>query len=208
MVKEEDMQNTSDLITDISQLDPDRLYTYADYLKWCLNERVELINGRLFKIYPTSSRLHQEISRELSLFIFNFFSNYPCEAFAAPFDVRLPGKNESGNNIQTVVQPDLCVICDPAKLDDKGCIGAPDWIIEILSPGNTKKEMDNKFSLYEESVVGEYWLVDPGNESVLKYVLDDEGKYIGYKPVVHPKEIIPESFPGLKIDLGNVFPKK
>ncbi|WP_042006912.1 Uma2 family endonuclease, partial [Capnocytophaga canis] len=94
----------------------------------------------------------------------------------APFDVRLPKKEEKGDNIHTVVQPDLCVICDESKLDERGCIGAPDLIIEILSPGNSKKEMKNKFELYQESGVEEYWIVNPTDENILVNVLED-GKY-------------------------------
>ena len=104
-----------------------------------------------------------------------------------------------------MVQPDLCVVCDVAKLDQRGCVGAPDLIIEILSPGNTKKEMKEKFSLYEESGVREYWLVQPVDNTVLVYVLNEDGKFIGLQPFTEDEYISPTIFPDLSIDLMEVF---
>src|SRR5215217_1614082 len=148
-------------ITDINQLDLEGTYTYADYLLWRFEERLELIKGKIFKMSPAPNRRHQTILGHLHLPIGSFFKNHYCQVFLAPFDVRLPKKNQntSDGKIYTVVQPDLCIICDESKLDDRGCLGAPDLIVEILSPGNSRKEMDNKFELYEECGVREYWLV-------------------------------------------------
>src|SRR5690606_39235284 len=97
--------------------------------------------------------------------------------YTAPFDVRLPKKSRADKEIFTVVQPDICVICDPEKLDDRGCIGAPDIVVEILSPGNNRKELRNKHEIYEESGVKEYWIVWPIEKTFMKYVLDEQGKY-------------------------------
>lgn len=118
-----------------------------------------------------------------------------------PFDVRIP--NENGE-IFTVVQPDLCVICDETKLDERGCIGAPDLVVEILSPGNSKKEMDIKFRLYEEAEVGEYWIIHPTEKTVWVYVLEN-GEYVTHKPFVEEEQIISRKFPDLKINLSNIF---
>lgn len=118
-----------------------------------------------------------------------------------PFDVRIP--NENGE-IFTVVQPELCVICDETKLDERGCIGAPDLVVEILSPGNSKKEMDIKFRLYEEAEVGEYWIIHPTEKTVWVYVLEN-GEYVTHKPFVEGEQIISRKFPDLKINLSNIF---
>jgi Uma2 family endonuclease len=100
-------------------------------------------------------------------------------SFVAPFDVRLPIKSKKNTDVGTVVQPDICVICDSNKIDARGCLGAPDLIIEILSQGNSKKEMKDKYEVYEESGVKENWLVDIANECIFVYVLDKSGKYNG-----------------------------
>jgi Uma2 family endonuclease len=151
------------MITNIDQLDFTKQYTYADYLTWRFEDRVELIRGWISMMSPAPLVSHQRISIRLSFLIEGYLIDKKCELFAAPFDVRLTNKRKSVPNksITSVVQPDLSIICDINKLDKKGCIGAPDWIIEILSPGNTRKEMKEKFSLYEENGVKEYWIVYP-----------------------------------------------
>ena len=151
------------MIKSIDQLDFTKQYTYADYLTWQFDERVELIKGWISRMSPAPLVRHQLISMELSSEIYTYLKGKSCSVFAAPFDVRLTNKRKSlpDKSIISVVQPDISVICDIEKLDDKGCVGAPDWIIEILSPGNTRKEMKEKFSLYEENGVREYWVVYP-----------------------------------------------
>ena len=151
------------MITNIEQLDFTKQYTYADYLTWRFDERVELIRGWISRMSPAPLRIHQGITTALTVHIGSFLLNKKCKLYPAPFDVRLTNKRKSVPNksITSVVQPDLSIICDLEKLDEKGCIGAPDWIIEILSPGNTRKEMKEKFSLYEENGVREYWIVYP-----------------------------------------------
>ncbi|WP_392447927.1 Uma2 family endonuclease [Capnocytophaga canis] len=191
-------------INNINQLDlVNGVYTYADYLLWKFEERVELLKGKIFKMSPAPSLKHQRISLNITLFLGNYFKNQKCQLFVAPFDVRLPKKEEKGDNIHTVVQPDLCIICDESKLDERGCIGAPDLIIEILSPGNSKKEMKNKFELYQESGVEEYWIVNPTDENILVNVLED-GKYRILKPVVD-EYITSVKFPKLKIHTSDIF---
>ena len=118
---------------DVKEPDLSGTYTYADYLTWQWEEMAELINGKIFKMSPAPSGLHQRISGNLFGPLWNYFRGKKCQVFSAPFDVRLPGSSKKDRDIITVVQPDLCVICDPSKMDERGCLGAPDWIIEILS---------------------------------------------------------------------------
>nr|WP_295921125.1 Uma2 family endonuclease [uncultured Dyadobacter sp.] len=195
----------SAIVTDINELDLNGTYTYADYLLWRFEQRLELIKGKIFKMSPAPSTRHQKISGELFLEIGSYFRNHYCQVFYAPFDVRLPIKDQNitDQKIYTVVQPDLCIICDESKLDERGCLGAPDLIVEILSPGNSKKEMDHKFDLYEECGVREYWLVEPAENTVFVYVLNDKGKYIGLKPAT--ETLTSTIFPDLKIKLEKIF---
>ncbi len=195
------------IITDINQLNLDGTYSYADYLLWQFEERLELFRGKIFPMSPAPNVKHQRVSGNLYYQFRKAFKNQPCQLFTAPFDVRLYNRKKSikaSKDIFTVVQPDLCVICDEAKLDERGCNGAPDLVIEILSPGNTKKEMNQKFELYEEAGVLEYWLVEPNDEVVLIYVLNEAEQYIGLRPAT---EIVKSAiFPDLAIDLAEIFP--
>lgn len=190
-------------VTNINELDLNKIYSYADYLRWKFEERIELLKGRIFKMSPAPNVKHQRISMNLTLGLGTVFDREKCQLFSAPFDVRLPRKNSEDEQIYTVVQPDLCVICDEEKLDERGCVGAPDLIIEILSPGNSKKEMKNKFEIYEEAGVKEYWVVNPTEENVLIFVLEN-GRYIGLAPVVD-REITSKIFPDLAIHTDKIF---
>ena len=194
------------IITNINQLDLKGSYTYADYLLWHFKERVELIKGKIFKMSPAPSSFHQDISWNLSREIDKVFRKTSCKMYAAPFDVRLINFKEStaDNQITTVVQPDLCVICDRNKIDERGCIGAPDLIIEILSPGNSKKEMDIKYDLYEENGVREYWIVNPTVQTISIFVLQND-RYIGIKPLIIDSKLQSPTFPDLKFAVKKIF---
>lgn len=189
-------------IFEYSQLDLNGSYTYTDYLRWRFKERVELIRGKIMKMSPAPSTKHQIISLNFTKALLSYFTQKPCSLFVAPFDVRLP--IPSALKDSTVVQPDLCIICDNSKLDEQGCNGAPDLVIEILSPGNTGYEMSTKFSLYEESGVKEYWLAEPNDKAILIYTLQN-GKYIGMKPFSEGQTISSPLFPDLKIAVDDVF---
>jgi Uma2 family endonuclease len=199
------------VITRLDQLDPTGVYSYADYLLWQFQERVELLKGRLFPMAAPGT-YHQDISGQLHLAIGNHLRGKSCKLYAAPFDVRLPDsqrKPKFDGDIYTVVQPDLCVVCDADKLDRRGCLGAPDLMVEILSPGNTTKErcdvsLDNKFRLYEEAGVREYWIVEPDDKFVLVYVLRD-GEFVGLRPRTESVPLTNTVLPGLTIDLAVVF---
>lgn len=194
------------VITNLKQLDLKGSYTYADYLLWRFSERVELIKGKIFKMSPAPSSNHQRISLRLTRQLDHFFYKSSCELYVAPFDVRLINFKESStdSNVITVVQPDLCVICDKNKVDEKGCLGSPDLIVEILSPGNSKKEMDIKFDLYEENKVKEYWIVNPTEQTVLIYVLK-ENQYFGMKPLIADSTVESPTFPNLKFEVKKIF---
>jgi len=194
------------MITRLDQLDFSEQYTYADYLKWQFQERVELIRGYIFKMSPAPARRHQRISMTLSYKMYDYFEGYHCQVYHAPFDVRLPRQSEKADKqVFTVVQPDICVICDKSKLDKRGCIGAPDLVIEILSPGNTKKEMKDKFEVYEEAGVREYWIVQSTDKNVLVYTLNEQGVFIGHRPFTEDETMHSFIFPELKINLPDVF---
>ncbi|MFZ2726809.1 MAG: Uma2 family endonuclease [Methylococcaceae bacterium] len=196
-------------ITDLSQLDLNNNYSYADYLTWQFKQSVELIKGKILLMSPAPNLKHQSISWRLNGLLFNYFRHKQCQAFAAPFDVRLYDRKKSllaNKDIHTVVQPDLCVICDKNKLDYRGCNGAPDWIIEILSKGNSKKEMKTKYALYAESGVKEYWLIYPYEQAVYTFVLNEqESDYQLFKMYSGDDMATPYLFPDLAIDLTEVF---
>jgi Uma2 family endonuclease len=194
------------MITNINQLDLDKTYSYADYLLWKFQERVELLKGRVFKMSPAPSFYHQKISLNLTGFMWNSFKNQPCNLCIAPFDVRLLDKKKStiDKEIYTVVQPDLCVVCDENKIDEKGAIGSPDLIIEILSPGNSAKEMKYKFDLYEEAGVLEYWIVNPADKTIFIFVLKDN-QFIGLHPLIEEDTIKSPLFPQLDFCLEEIF---
>jgi len=188
-----------------ADLDFSKEYSYADYLKWTFDERLEIIKGRLFKMSPAPSRIHQKLSWEIARELADYLKGKSCEAYSAPFDVRLPRKSKDDKQIITVVQPDICVICDAAKLDDKGCLGAPDIIIEILSPGNNKKELANKYEAYEEAGVKEYWLIAAGERACFQYVLNAEGRYFAAKPLTTGDTVTTPVLPGFSLNLEEVF---
>jgi Uma2 family endonuclease len=194
-----------DSYSKVEEPDPSITYTYADYLKWQFEERLELFRGKIFKLSAPNTN-HQVISRNISGEFFNKLKNTKCECFSAPFDVRLPVKNrKKDDEVTTVVQPDICIICDLSKIDDKGCCGAPDLVIEILSPGNSKKEIKLKYELYEEAGVKEYWIVNPVEENIVVFILNEQGKFSGLKMYAGEDTIHSTSVPGLNINVSDIF---
>jgi Uma2 family endonuclease len=194
-------------ITQLSDLDLTAEYSYADYLTWQLTETVELIKGKIQLMCPAPNVKHQRFSAYLSSHIFFYLEKKSCQMFSAPFDVRLYDRNKSllaNKEITTVVQPDICVICDITKLDEQGCNGAPDWIIEILSKGNSKKEVKTKHALYAESGVKEYWLVFPYEEVIQQFVLNEDS-YQLINSFAEDDIATPYLFPDLEIDLAALF---
>ncbi|MFQ3575756.1 MAG: Uma2 family endonuclease [Cytophagales bacterium] len=191
------------MITDINELDLSKSYTYADYLNWQFSEMVELIKGKVYKMSPAPKNIHQLVSGNLHFIIKRFLWKQKCQIRHAPFDVRFV-KTYGEQIITTVIQPDLCVICDPSKIDEAGCLGAPDFIIEILSPSTRDKDLHEKFDIYEEYGVNEYWIVDPLNKIVDVFVLENE-KYRLVRKFTDNDTVSVNSLPGLEIDLKDVF---
>ena len=182
----------------------EQYYTYADLLSWGEDTRYELYNGQPIAL-ASPSQIHQEISMELSTQLHSYLRGKKCKVYTAPFDVRLFEKaGESPENVDTVVQPDIMVVCDPSKVDRHGVHGAPDLIIEILSDSTRRIDRLTKFNLYQRAGVREYWIADPSAQVVLVHTLED-GSY--HSPVAYNgMASVPVGILGdYSIDLTTVF---
>jgi Uma2 family endonuclease len=196
------------MITDLNQLDHSARYTYADYLTWRFSDMVELIRGHIHRMSPAPNLEHQRVARRLLQQISPSLEGKSCEVFFAPFDVRLPLPPDrvQDDKIDTVVQPDLCVVCDPNKLDARGCLGAPEWIIEILSPSTSRKDFTEKFDLYQHAGVQEYWIIHPHEHTLLVYLRNEAGFFEGrQRPYLRGDKVPVSLFPDWEVDLGRVF---
>ncbi len=181
-------------------------FTYADYRAWDENQRWEIIDGFAYDMNPAPNTKHQTILMNLLSGFYNYLKGKPCKVFPAPFDVRFSKIGAKDEEVENVVQPDISVICNPVRLDEKGANGAPDLIVEILSPSTSKKDMGIKSFLYQRFGVREYWIVDPASDSVLVYLLDDTGKFDTFEYI--STDIVRVSiFPDLEINLSEVFEK-
>ena len=188
-------------------LDLNKRYTYADYLTWIDDKARELIHG-FIKMMSAPLVEHARANTEIFWNLVSFVKKNKgkCEVFTAPFDVRLPRNGERADNkIDTVVQPDICVICDLSKLDERGCCGAPDIVIEVLSISTAKKDMTEKFALYEEFDVKEYWIVNPEEETILSFILQKDGKYDAGTLYCVEGKIPVYIFDNYQIDLSDIF---
>jgi Uma2 family endonuclease len=193
-------------ITSLAQLDLKQRYSYADYLTWQFSERIELLKGYIRQMAAPSTK-HQRVAFRLERILGNHFDGKTCEVFHAPFDVRLDNRKKSllqEKEVFTVVQPDICIVCDETKIDTRGCNGAPELIIEILSPNNSATDIKDKYELYAEAGVTEYWIVYPQEEHIQQYVLVNEN-YQLHEVVQRNEKIIPYLFPDLVIDLEKIF---
>lgn len=193
------------MITNIDQLDLNKTYTYADYLTWQFDEMVELIKGKVQRMSPAPLRRHQFVSNNLSFELTSFFKKHPCNIYVAPFDVRLYKIDKNDNKVQTVVQPDISVICDSSKLDDRGCIGSPDLIIEILSKTSKKRDIHDKYDLYEENEVKEYWIVDPIDKTVDIFSLENNQYQVFANYYEENNIIVGKIFPEMAIKWNDIF---
>jgi len=185
-------------------------YSYADYLTWTDDKMREIIDGIVY-MFSAPFRKH---AKTVSSLFFNACLHIKrrkrkCEIYAAPFDVRLPVNGETADDkIYNVVQPDICVVCDPEKLDERGCIGAPDLIVEVISPSTSKKDLNQKFFLYEKSGVREYWVVYPNDKAVMVFLLQPNDKYdegTTYEVINGATKVPVQTLPGLVMDLEEVF---
>ncbi len=194
------------MITNIDQLDLKGTYTYADYITWQFDEMVELIKGKIVRMSPAPRTNHQRVSIQLCTRIVIFFENKKCNVFDAPFDVILKKSSlRNKEKINTVVQPDICVICDEEKIQEVGCFGSPDLIIEILSPTTKKKDYNEKFNLYEENEVREYWLVDPSDKTGEIYVLENQQYELHQRISKEAPLFQSKIFDGLEIKWESIF---
>lgn len=188
-------------------LDESKRYTYADYLTWLDDKRRELIDG-FIRLMSGPNELHARLSYNWGFIAGMFIKNRKgkCRIYAAPFDVRLPVHgSKDDDKIFDVVQPDICVICDLSKLDERGCLGAPDLVVEVLSPSSLKYDWNYKFNLYETAGVREYWIVDPKAKIVNVFLLQSDGRYdLGTVYECHQKAPV-YIFEGLEIDLKELF---
>ena len=181
-------------------------WTYADYLTWPDDERWEIIDGVAYSMSPAPSRRHQDLSRNLERQLDNYLLNKACKMYHAPFDVRFSEQSSSSDNyIDTVVQPDILVVCDKSKLDERGCNGAPDFIIEISSASTGKNDLTTKFDLYQRHGVNEYWIVHPAEKTLLVFKIGEDCMY-GIPERYAVDDMVPVPLLGdLLIDLKEVF---
>lgn len=182
-------------------------YTFKDLLMWTESDSIELIDGEIFKM-ASPSRIHQEISMELCRQLSNYLKGRTCQVYAVPFAVRLFEQDgDAPEDVDTVVQPDISVICDPRKLDDSGCKGAPDMIIEILSPSNRRYDRIVKMQLYRRAGVKEYWVVNPEEPTVQVNLLDN-GYMVAIEEYGKGQTVKVASLEDCTIDLSDVFADK
>ncbi len=189
-------------------INKEKHYSYADYLTWLDDKRRELYNGIVYELFSAPTSIHAQISTNISILIGWLVKKRKgkCKIFHAPFDVRLPKGNETADDkIYTVLQPDICVICDPTKIDFKGCIGAPDLVVEVQSPSTAKRDMNEKFFLYEEAGVLEYWVVFPFENAVTVFLLQENGKFDNGTTYEYEEKIPVHIFKGLEIPLKDLF---
>ena len=180
-------------------------YTFADSLAWEGDGRMEIIDGEIFMMAPPSST-HQEISMELSRQLANYLVGKQCRVYPAPFDVRLFEEDgDAPEDVDTVVVPDISVVCDRDKIDERGCKGAPDLVVEILSPSSLRTDRLIKLRLYQRAGVREYWIVDPENKSVQVLLLDDSGTFRPYEDYGREEIARGQVLDGCFIELDKVF---
>jgi Uma2 family endonuclease len=195
----------------IDDLDFSKTYTYADYYSWRFEERVELIRGEVFEMvnYPGATCMgvnHQLILGNIACEIWKFLKDREiARVFMAPFDVRLIDKSRYDEDVSNVVQPDISVFLDRANLDERGGIGTPDIVVEILIAGNNLTELKEKFQLYEDFGVTEYWVVFADEQSLLRYTLDKNGKYTSGKILTNGEKLTTPILPGFELEMNDVF---
>ncbi len=185
-------------------IDYNKVYTYADYLKLEIEEMVEIIRGRIFRMSPAPRTNHQAISGNIYSAIHQKLKGKPCKVFHAPIDIVLPIENKKRNKSTTVVQPDICVICDPKIIEEKAIFGTPDFVIEIIAGKHVKKDTQIKYSVYEEAGVGEYWIVFADMRFVEVFILEN-GKFQRLNTFSEDDIIPVKTLPGLEISIDDIF---
>ena len=195
-------------VTAVTDLDPNGTYSYADYVSWQFEELVELWRGKIIRRMSAPTDRHQAVVGNLFLSLASYLKGRPCQIRVAPYDVRLNKRGTTADAaIYTVVQPDICVICDPGKIELRGCLGAPDLVIEVTSPRTASHDWKGKFDLYEENGVKEYWVVMPQENSLSAFVRDEAtGCFRSVGEYGSPGRIGCATLPELELDWTDVFP--
>ena len=185
-------------------IDYNKVYTYGDYLKLEIDEMVEIIRGKIFRISPAPRIKHQSVSLNILNRIFNALKGQKCKVFHAPTDIVLPIANKKRTKSTTVVQPDICVICDPKIIEEAAVFGVPDFVIEIVAGKDVKRDTQYKYSVYEEAGVGEYWIVFGEMRFVEVFILEN-GKYQRLNAFSEDDIIPVKTLPGLSISIDDIF---
>ena len=192
-------------IIEVQEPDHSLTYTYADYYQWKFMERLELLRGKIFRLAAANTK-HQQAGGKLFYEFYGFLRGKTCQVFIAPYDVRLPVKNHKRDDqITTVVQPDLTIFCDPAKVDERGACGAPDLAVEILSPSNSRYDLKDKYDVYQEAGIKEYWIIDPIKENVQVSILQAEGQFGPSTTHTGSQRLSPVCLPGFSIEVKELF---
>ncbi|MFD2211915.1 Uma2 family endonuclease [Virgibacillus halophilus] len=184
----------------------ERVYTYADYLSWPENERIEIIDGVPY-LQAAPSRIHQEVLSDVHRQLANYLLDKDYKVYPAPFHVVLDPENENADDARSkyVLEPDISVVCDKEKLDDRGCKGSPDLIVEIISPSTARKDKIEKFHIYEQYGVQEYWMIEPKEKIVSVFSLQRNGKYGRPELYTEEDQVEVSLFDDLVIKLDSVF---
>jgi Uma2 family endonuclease len=197
--------NEENRIQEVEEPDHSLNYTYADYYGWNFMERLELLRGKIFQLGAANTK-HQRVGGKLYVEFYNFLKGKTCQVFIAPYDVRLPIKNRKRDDqITTVVQPDVCIFCDPGAIDERGACGIPDLAVEILSPSNPKHDLLEKYDVYQEASVKEYWIIDPIKEMVMVSILQEQGKFTPTRVYTDNQVLEPRCVPGFSISTNQLF---
>ena len=185
-------------------IDYNKVYTYADYLKLEIDEMVEIIRGKILRMSPAPRIKHQGISINIASIIHSELRGKNCKVYNAPIDVVLPIANRKRSKSTTIVQPDICVICDPKIVEDKAVFGVPDFVIEIVAGKDVKRDTQYKYSVYEEAGVGEYWIVF-GEMCFVEVFILENGKYQRLNAFSEDDTIPVKTLPGLSISIDDIF---
>jgi len=185
-----------------------QIFHYADYLTWPDQERWEIIEGVPYDMTPAPASDHQMVLGEIFGNLWQYLKNKSCRVFMAPFDVRLSQKPDADDNsIETVVQPDIVVICDQKKIDQRGCHGAPDITVEILSPASAYKDETEKLMLYEKFGVREYWIVNPAAQYIMIY-RHEGGEFCRPEYFAKNDRLVSQVLPDFSLNLTTIWNNK
>ncbi len=181
-------------------------HSETEHLNWQTEEYASVLQGNLARMAAAPPREHQDIAGRIFSDIEHYLRRKACKVYIAPFDVRLQHtEGEKKSSVRTVVQPDVCIVGNVQKLDRRGCNGAPDTIIEVLAPGNMNRDVKEKYALYEEYGVPEYWMVSPGEMTVMVYLMGADGRYVLSGEYIQPGDIPVQSLPGFSLQWEEIF---